>query len=634
MNKPLLRHASERNPNEHGLSPDPSPSMLHGDGAITDNANLLVVSDGTTSADVRYDTIWLHSLLRPLLIVTLVCCLNVALTSFLHYAVPDIPANYLSVLLVLGAAAALLGCFTTSWLEQPEQRAHRSERYRFSELVLLLAVTRGTIWLIGPWPTLNTLLATPLEALFDLWFIGGAIVVVLCWNLATEMTSTLLSLALQPDEVFALEVEQRHVDSLRSARTERRSHLEHFTNLWIGGGVLLILLAAATRIAPAEQGFFALVRQRIDPAVLTSSVVYFIVGLLLVSQGQLALLRARWTIERVPNAPAIVRGWSLYTFLVLAVAGAIAALLPFGGTFLLARILYAILNALYVFVQLLVQFFMLLLSLLFSPLTGNAAPTPTPEPTPLLEATVTPAPPSSAPFLPEWTGSALFWVTMGIFLLYATVVYMRSNNLRWAWVTRLWQLLSERWRQLRQSVQSLNLGAAAADEQTEQLEGAAVRRPLSWWQRRTLSPAERARYYYLLMLERAAAVDAARHTGETPNRYAQRMSETLTARALEQQMSLHKARSDEGEHEASRRLDGGELEGRELDHENKAAHSTDPTAQFEMQRLQDEALQQKRIVQELTDTFQDVKYANRKLDNASALRLDALWRSIQRWLKD
>ena len=75
---------------------------------------------------------------------------------------------------------------------------------------------------------------------------------------------------------------------------------------------MLVLLAAGSRFDLPAAGFFGVMRQNIDPTVIGAIVVYFLSGLVLISQGQLALLRARWTLQKTPSAPNVLRNWPFY----------------------------------------------------------------------------------------------------------------------------------------------------------------------------------------------------------------------------------------------------------------------------------------------------------------------------------
>src|SRR5690606_28569620 len=85
----------------------------------------------------------------------------------------------------------------------------------------------------------------------------------------------------------------------------------------------------------------------IPSAVIGAGVVYFLTGFILIAIGRLAVLRAQWQIEEVTTTASIARNWPLYALGLIAIMGIVAALLPLGGTFWLARILMTLMQVIY-----------------------------------------------------------------------------------------------------------------------------------------------------------------------------------------------------------------------------------------------------------------------------------------------
>ena len=159
-------------------------------------------------------------------------------------------------------------------------------------------------------------------------------------------------------------------------------------------------------------------------------VVYFLCGLLLLSQGQLAVLRARWTIDRLPISTGILRNWPIYTLVVLLATALLALFLPLGDTLLISRVFGAMLDALYFVVSLIFQLISLLLILLFSLLPHSQSIPPTPAATRSDECTAAHAADGGDSAM-DWWGA--FWTTMLFILALAAYFYFtdRETNLRW-----------------------------------------------------------------------------------------------------------------------------------------------------------------------------------------------------------
>ncbi|MCC9074509.1 DUF4129 domain-containing protein [Litorilinea aerophila] len=481
-------------------------------------------------SSVQYDQPWLTSLLRPVLIALMAASLELALLAFLRRFVIGLAPAYTQWLVLLGVAAAIIGSVSTSWLAQPGQRSRRTAGYRAAELSLLLLITRLGIWATtATWPTVDQFFLRPMETLFDGYFILGAILVGLAWVLASGMTADLMAMALQPDDLYlARTFNDRWQDTARPVYTDRPAILRRFVARWVVGGILLVMLAAGSRLEAPEQGFFAVLRQHIDPVVVAGILIYFFCGLVLISQGQLALLRARWTLQKTPSSESILRNWPIYSLLLILAVGVVAALMPLGGTFRLAQILTFLIQAIYFGLLELFRFLFGLFLLLLALLTGEQPPEAPPPAQPIQPIQPTPPPPMDSP-LPAWTGGLLFWLLTAALLGYMAYIYLSGRGVNFQWLQRLWHMLRERWSQLFGAYREWQLTRIRAREEADRTESQGKERRSLWdwlpWRR--LAPEQQVRYFYLSLLERAQEAGVARRPAETPFRYAPRLAERV-----------------------------------------------------------------------------------------------------------
>ncbi len=540
-----------------------------------------VEADGQPAApgSVLADQPWLASLLRPVLIGAMAACLVIALLAFVRHLAPLISPAFSQVLIGLGMAAAVVGSVSTTWLAQPAQRGRRNTPYRLIEVIFLLVLMRVATWAVtATWPDPAGLLIRPLDTLLDGYFWTGLLAIGLAWAMAAAMTSDLLALALQPDDIYAARTVRGHwQDTARPVYTDRPAILRRFVARWLVGGIFLVLLAAGTRVGPADNGFFALTRQNIDPNVIGAIVIFFLLGLVLISQGQLALLRARWTVQKTPSAPGVLRNWPLYALGLIVLIGVVASLLPFGGTFRLAQIIGFVLQTLFWAAFGLFRFILSLFLLLVALLTGKPPEEPLAPPEPA-QPFVPPEALPPADSLPPWAGGTVFWILMLLLLGYAAYIYFGGRGVSWGWVKRLWQLLRERWLQLFGAYQTWR-ATRVADEAIATPDAATAPRRgfLSWLLRGNLTPDQQARYYYLSLLEHAEQAGHPRQPAETPLHYAPRLTQAL------------------GEESAT--------EGHQA------------------------------AVDALTAAFIDVRYASRPVDNRRSLRLKEQWQQLLSILK-
>ena len=479
-----------------------------------------------------YDESWLSSLLRPLLIFVLVLCINIALSILLEQYAAGLGAGVRWAILGLGVVAAVIGVTSTTWLAHPDQRLRRTAGYRIAEIVLILLVSRVVLWLAqGRLPSLDAFLLRPDEVFLDGPYLLTLLVLLFTWFAAIDFTDDLAQLALQPDELHVAQTARSGVyDSSRPAQGDRRAILRHIVARWVGWGIVLIFIASALRMGVTRERFWTLARQDVHPLVIAVIVIYFLCGLLLLSQGQLAVLRARWTIDGLPTSGSILRNWPIYTAAVLLVTALIALFLPLGDTLLISRLLGLVLDAIYHVVTFIFQLISLVLILLFSLLPRSQQLLP-PQPTPAAVA----AAPTTPPMLeiPPWFGGALFWTTILFILALAAYFYFTDRETNMRWLRKLRDMLSARWQQLTSSWRAWRRSAQSRDasHSGQVITGATAGR--KWWPLRWggLNPEQQVRYLYFQLLNRAAEYDKGRHESETPAAYAPRLSEEVGAQA-------------------------------------------------------------------------------------------------------
>ena len=479
-----------------------------------------------------YDESWLSSLLRPLLIFVLVLCINIALSVLLEQYASGLGVGVRWAILGLGVVAAVIGVTSTTWLAHPNQRLRRTAGYRIAEIVLILLVSRVVLWLAqGHLPSLDAFLLSPDEVFLDGPYLLMLVALLFTWFAAIDFTDDLAQLALQPDELHVAQTARSGMfDSSRPVQGDRRAILRRIVARWVGWGIVLIFIASALRMGVTRERFWTLARQDVHPLVIAVIVIYFLCGLLLLSQGQLAVLRARWTIDGLPTSTSILRNWPIYTAVILLVTAFVALFLPLGDTLLISRVLGAVLDGIYRLVSLIFQLISLILILLFSLLPHSQTP-PLPQPPPPAVASAPPTPPMME--IPPWFGGALFWTTILFILALAAYFYFTDRETNMQWLRKLRDMLSARWQQLwsgwrawRRSVQMRDASHLGTG-----ITGTAAGR--NWWPLRWggLNPEQRVRYLYFQLLNRAAEYDKGRRESETPAAYAPRLSEEVGAEA-------------------------------------------------------------------------------------------------------
>lgn len=477
-----------------------------------------------------YDESWLGSLLRPLLILVLVLCINIALSILLEQYAQGLGAGVRWAILGLGVVAAVIGVTSTTWLAHPNQRLRRTAGYRIAEIVLILLLARAVLWVAqGSLPSLDAFMLRPDEVFLDGPYLLTLVALLFTWFAAIDFTDDLAQLALQPDELHVAQTARGGLfDSSRPVQGDRRAILRRIVARWVGWGIVLIFIASALRMGVTRDRFWTLAHQDVHPLVIGVIIIYFLCGLLLLSQGQLSVLRARWTIDGLPTSGSILRNWPIYTAVVLLVTAFVALFLPLGDTLLVSRVLGAVLDAIYYVVTLIFQLISLVLILLFS-LLPRSQSLPPPQPEPPAVATAPPTPPMLE--IPPWFGGALFWTTILFILALAAYFYFTDRETNMRWLRKLLDMLHGRWQQLRLGWRAWrrSLQLRDADKLGTAIAGSPGER--RWWPLRWggLNPEQRVRYLYFQLLNRAAEYDKGRGESETPAAYAPRLSEAVGA---------------------------------------------------------------------------------------------------------
>ena len=480
----------------------------------------------TTVPHSNFDHAWQDSLLRPAVITALVACILVAMISFIQQMAPGLSAGYISILRITSIGAALVGGYTTTVLVRPSQRQRRSMKFRLAELGLILFIARFALWfMVEGLPDLTSMFLQPFGVFMTMRFVVNAILILIAWGMAVLVTDDFLAMGLQADELIDLDAASRPVsgDDHR-IQSDRRALVRRFSGRWALGGMLLLLLTAASQVGMGTNGFFALMHQDIAGGVIGAAIVYFILGLLLLTFGQLAALRARWQLAKLPSETSVTRNWPFYAFGLLLVVAAVAFLMPLGGTFRLAQLLGLAFRAITKLVVLLLSLLIGLISLLFGeseqPVEEPAVPTPEFEP-PQFEQ-------MQRPEAPPWLGGTVFWIIVALLLGYAAYIYLQGRGVNFqmllAWLRQLlrgWQQMGNafsEWRARRLPPPAEEKGNAGRSRLRRWLDDLLLGR---------LPPDEQVRYFYVSTLENAAEHGIRRRPGETPHRFQARLADSI-----------------------------------------------------------------------------------------------------------
>lgn len=480
--------------------------------------------------DRLQDVAWHSHVTQQMLIAVQATCLAGGLWVVI-LTITEEPALRLMPLFLF--LAALAGIYSAIWLDRPAQRLVSKTTFKLAQLALIIVVVRVLTWLLAGWPTLADLRSWILEpwSFFDGIFLAAALLCALAWHRAAVVADIFYRLALSPGEL-AYDNERRSGGFWRMAHQPERVMLsrsdlvEQYVSQWLMGGIFLALLAAATRIRIDGGLSINVFSMGIPSQMAVVVVLYFLIGLVLLSQARLAVLRARWLLDGVEMPRMLPARWGRISLALILGAGLIAALLPLGSTWHIGAVVNAVVVtlmriALFV-VFLIVSVYALLLRLLgeqpeMPEMPEELAPAaPVEQLMPLLEP-------------PPWLGGATLWLVALLVVLLAVRVVLGQDGLN---VTRrkLKDLLVRLWVHLKtwgRSVQTLakNIQVSLPGRRTP-VADKTIGQPWRFIRVGGLPPREQVRYFYLSTLRRAADQGIVRRPAQTPQEFIQDLEQT------------------------------------------------------------------------------------------------------------
>jgi hypothetical protein len=305
----------------------------------------------------------------------------------------------------------------------------------------------------------------------------------------------------------------------------------------------------------------------------TLIVIYFVLGLVLLSLTQYAVMQMRWAINRIPTSKRLASNWALFGLIFLMLIAGVSLLLPTGYTIDLLTLLNLMVAIMMAAIQLL-TWLMLAAVMLVAYLLGLISGAP-PEQQPLPPAPLpTPLPPAEAVetsfnFL-EWIGSLLFWFVIGAMLIYLLVYFIQVRRSDLARVARLpiFTTLNALWQSLRGWISRLRRQVSQTVKegiQRIQRTPPASLPKFSWryTSLRRMTSRQRVIFYYLALVRRGGESGTPRGQSQTPYEYAARLSDaledepsdgdeniqvdldTITARFVEARYSRHAVMNEE-----------------------------------------------------------------------------------------
>jgi len=306
--------------------------------------------------------------------------------------------------------------------------------------------------------------------------------------------------------------------------------LERLKTRYFWGGGLLVLISGLSQVI-LRLGFSSLIdlQRPTIRGIIINVLIYFMLGLVLLSQANIARLTTSWRIHKVDVDPDLAKHWARYGLIFLGIVTVVVFFLPTGYTmgFLesAGMVIEAILGVLSFILQLILFLIFIPIMWLARMFGGESAPDVPPPPQPLEMPPEAAAPSSPIPWL-EAIRSLIFWLVALAMIGYLIKMYVVDRPELPAALSRfrpiglmvkLWQQI---WLSLRGWAQSgLEIIAEQVKFTRPDREGSISGRQWNWFGWGKLSARERILYYYLNILKRAEKRKLARKVSETPFEY-------------------------------------------------------------------------------------------------------------------
>jgi hypothetical protein len=473
-----------------------------------------------------------------LLVSAMMACMAITVILFVQKYSPGFRGTFLPVLFFL---ITLERQFSYKNLQQLPVLGKRWIVWFSSQWVVILVVVKIVILLtqeVPSYPKLFQLWQVDFFTyFFDLDYLLAVIFVIVVWLFSGVFASLLHEMSL--DEMFIT------FETAVQAPTDKPPARERLVGMIFGIGIGLVLLTALMRISLRMIFMGQMESMEIAPLPYLAAgawnvLLFFVLGLILLSQSQLARLNALWSIRKVPFDSNLVGRWVGSSMVFIAILALIASLLPTNYSLGILTILAYIIQVIYFVIFFIfsgiyagiIYLVSLLLSLFGRQQPENAPPlAPTMAPPPPPEVTM--ATGETLPWL-ELVKSLIFWVVFLVIVAFSLYQFLRQhegamNALRkfpgFSMITNFWKWLSGGARNLNERLgEGIRTGLQRLRERQIQIGIANASRFVNL---RRLTPRQRVFFFFQAMTRRGSDRGLPRGAAQTPYEYAAALEKAL-----------------------------------------------------------------------------------------------------------
>ncbi len=382
-------------------------------------------------------------LIRPFLIGVMATAFAGSLLVIVSIGTPEQSWGWLVPYLLV---ASLAGAYSAAWLVNPQSRAVDKTVYRVSEVIVILALARLVSWLLfaDSIPTIADLrlyLQQPIQFFLAGGFLSTALMGLVAWWYAGSISQLFCQLDVSEGELrfYTLPSQgQKAMADDQPIQIPRQDLQDAYLRYFMGGGMILIIFAALSTFEVREfatvSNPLAIARLGLAPGMLVVLLLFFLIGVWLLTHARLLRLNARWLMEGVAMDGGFERSWQRISLVWITLIATVAAFLPIGNTLPISRLLGLIVSGVLYLVNLVVTLITFLFGSFLVAIQGAVEEQPIEPPPPYSPPPFTP-PPAAAESSPlvGLVFSSAFWALLVALVIGATIFVARERGYNLGW---------------------------------------------------------------------------------------------------------------------------------------------------------------------------------------------------------
>jgi len=404
--------------------------------------------------------------------------------------------------------------------------------YRITELVFFLVFLKLLMYLLRGFESIGNDLRLWRDNFFYTFFSGEYLIVVIIlaiiWGIATYLSGQLYQMEADED-ILDMERESRMATHRKEVRDRLAATILLMGVVMTGLGTL-VYFTGNSEIAnsPGLQ------------VIVVPLVLYFVIGLVLLSLTQFSVLRVHWILDKIPFRSNLIIQWVVYSLGLLLLVGFISLLLPtdysIGILEFLNTVLSIILWILWAIAFVIMLPIAFIISLIYR-LLGKSSEAPAPSYVEMLPKA--PAQNESSVGWADWLKSLVFWVVFLGIVTFSIIYYLRQNENLMARLRRFrlfnglkvfFQKISSFFKGANDKIATVIRTQVTKFQNRRKGE---LSRQFSFVNPTRLPPREQVKYYYLAAIRRGTDSGMPRTPNQTPAEYNQSIKDKLPEGAVE-----------------------------------------------------------------------------------------------------